>query len=100
MNTGDLTENTVRLQFQPLTNEHDDIEALAINIMGFRFVLLLDPRLTKYPLSSDAKYRPGRIAISHPTSTSWVTLSWEDSKAHETLTVRWIQHSDEGRGRP
>jgi len=35
MNTGDLTENTVRFQFQPLTNEHDDIEALAINIMGF-----------------------------------------------------------------
>jgi hypothetical protein len=25
MNAGDLTENTVRFQFQPLTNEHDDI---------------------------------------------------------------------------
>lgn len=92
MNTGDLTENTVRFQFQPLSNEHDDIEALAINIMGFRFVLLLEAHgLTKYPFLSGAKYRPGRIAISYPTSTSWVTLSWEDNKTHETLTVQWLQ---------
>jgi hypothetical protein len=92
MNAGDLTENTARFQFQPLTNEHDDIEALAFNIMGFRFVLLLDAHdLTKYPFLSGAKYRPGRIEISYPTSTSWVTLSWEDNKAHETLTVKWLR---------
>jgi hypothetical protein len=92
MNIGDLTENTVRFQFQPLTNEHDDIEALAINIMGFRFVLLLEAHdLAKYPFLSGAKYRPGRIVISYPTSTSWVTLSWEDYKTHETLTVQWLQ---------
>ena len=42
MDAGDVTENNPRFQFQPLTNEHDDIEALAINIMGFRFVLLLE----------------------------------------------------------
>ena len=35
MNTGDLTENTVRFQLQPFTNEHDDIEALAVNIWVF-----------------------------------------------------------------
>jgi hypothetical protein len=87
-----ITENTVRFQFQPLTNEHDDIEALAINVMGFRFVLLLEAHdLTKYPFLSGAKYRPGRIVNSYPTSTSWVTLSWEDNKAHETLTVQWLQ---------
>lgn len=93
MNTGDLTENTVRFQFQPLTNEHDDIEALAFNIMGFRFVMLLGAHdLTKYPFLSGTKYRPGRIVISYPTSTSWVTLSWDDNKTHETLTVQWLQH--------
>jgi hypothetical protein len=92
MSTGDLTENTPRFQFQPLTNEHDDIEALAINIMGLRFVLLLEAHdLTKYPFLSGAKYRPGRIEISYPASTSWVTLSWEDDKPHETLTVQWLQ---------
>jgi hypothetical protein len=92
MNTGDLTENTARFQLQPLTNEQDDIEALAFNIMGFRFFLLLEaPDPTKYAFLSGAKYRPGRIVISYPTSTSWVTLSWEDNKAHETLTVQWLQ---------
>ena len=35
MNTGDLTENTARFQFQPLTNERDDIEALAITSWDF-----------------------------------------------------------------
>jgi len=89
MNAGDLTENTARFQLQPLTNEHDDIVALAFNIMGFRFVLLLEaPDLTKYPFLSGAKYRPGRIEISYPTSTSWITLSWEDNKVHDTLTVQ------------
>jgi hypothetical protein len=92
MSTGDLSENSARFQLQPLTNENDDIEALAFNIMGFRFVLLLETHdLSKYPFLSGAKYRPGRIAISYPTSTSWVTLSWEDNKAHETLTVQWLQ---------
>jgi hypothetical protein len=92
MNTGDLTENTPRFQFQPLTNEHDDIEALAVNILGFRFVLLLEaPDLSKYPGLRDAKYRPGRIVISYPTSTNWVTLSWDDGKAHEALTVQWVR---------
>ena len=92
MNVGDLTENSARFQIQPLTNERDDIEALAFNIMGFRFVLLLeghDP--TKHPFLTGAKYRPGRIEISHPTSTSWITLSWEDNMAHELLTVQWLQ---------
>lgn len=90
MNTGDLTENSVRFQFQPFTNEHDDIEALAFNIMGFRFVLLLEALdLTKYPFLNSANYRPGRIVISYPNSTSWVTLSWEDNRAHEQLTVQW-----------
>ena len=94
MHSGQLTENNVRFQFQPLTNEQDDIEALAINIMGFRLVLLLDtPDLTKFPFLLSAKHRPGRIEISYPSSTSWITLSWDDEKVHEVLTVQWINQT-------
>jgi hypothetical protein len=92
MNMGDMTENTPRFQFQPLTNDNDDIEALAINTMGFRFVLLLEALdLNKYPFLQGARYRPSRFLISYPASTNWVTLSWEDDKPHDELTVRWIQ---------
>jgi hypothetical protein len=45
MNAGDVTENAPRFQLQPLTNENDDIEALAINIMGFRFMLMLTSKV-------------------------------------------------------
>lgn len=92
MNTGDITENTPRFQLQPLTDENDDINALAINIMGFRFVLLFEtPDLNKYPFLTGARYRPSRILISYPTSTNWITLSWEDGKKHEWLNVQWLQ---------
>jgi hypothetical protein len=92
MNTGDLTENHPRFQLQPLTNDQDDIEALALNILGLRFVLLLEtPDIGKYPFLREAKYRPGRIIISYPSATNWVTMSWDDGKAHEPLTVQFVQ---------
>lgn len=92
MSTGDLTENIPRFQFQPITNENDDIESLAFHFFGLHFVLLLEaPDFNKYPGLGNAKYRPGRIVISYPTSTNWVTLSWEDGKAHEPLTVQWLR---------
>jgi hypothetical protein len=92
MNTGDMTMNHPRFQIQPLTNDQDDIEALAINILGLRFVLLLEPLdLSKYPFLREAKYRPGRIVISYPSATNWVTMSWDDGKTHEHLTVQFVQ---------
>jgi hypothetical protein len=92
MNTGDVTVNQPRFQFQPLTNDQDDIEALALNILGLRFVLLLEPPdIVKYPFLRDAKYRPGRIVISYPSSTNWITMSWDDENAHEFLTVQFVQ---------
>ncbi len=91
MNTADLTENTARFQFQPLTNSQDDIEALAVNIMGFRFLLFLDaPDLTENPWLREAKFRLGRIEIAYPKSTSWITLSWDDNRAHDVLTLEWV----------
>ena len=59
MKTGDLATNHPRFQLQPLTNDEDDIEAMALNILGLSFVLLLEPLdLAKYPFLRDAKYRP------------------------------------------
>jgi hypothetical protein len=92
MNTGDRTINQPRFQFQPLTNDQDEIEALALNILGLRFVLLLEPPdVGKYPFLREAKYRPGRIIISYPSWTNWVTMSWDDGKVHEHLTVQFVQ---------
>jgi hypothetical protein len=92
MNTGETTVNNPRFQIQPLTNEQGDIEALVLNILGLRFVLLFEPpNIDKHPFLLGAKYRPGRIAISYPSSTNWVTLSWDDGNAHEPLTLQFLQ---------
>lgn len=92
MNTGDRTVNHSRFQLQPLTNAQDDIEALRLNMLGLGFALLLEPPdESKFPNLQKARYRPNRIVISYPTSTNWVTLSWDDNKAHEALTVQFVQ---------
>jgi hypothetical protein len=92
MNAGDVTENTPRFQLQPLTDACDDIGAMAINIMGFRFVLLLEaPDPSQFPFLAEAKDRPRRIVVSYPSSTTWMTLSWEDDGSHEDLIVQWFQ---------
>jgi hypothetical protein len=91
MNTGDRTINHPRFQLQPLTNDQDDIEALALNILGLGFVLLLEPDENKYPLLRGEKYRPGRFVISYPSSTNWLSLSWGDGKVHEPLTVQYVK---------
>jgi hypothetical protein len=92
MSTGDRTINHPRFQLQPLTNDQEDIEALALNILGLGFVLLLEPLdESKYPFLRGARYRPGRIVISYPSSTHWLTLSWDDGKVHEPLTVQFVQ---------
>jgi hypothetical protein len=92
MNTGDTTVNHPRFQLQPLTNSDDEIEALGLSILGFKFVLMLESLdVRKYPFLREAKYRPGRIMISYPASTHWVTLSWEDGLKHEHLTVQHVR---------
>jgi hypothetical protein len=88
MNTDDLTMNHPRFQCQPLTNDDDEIEAMGLNILGLKFVLLLEPLdVAKYPFLREAKYRPARIVISYPASTHWITMSWDDGKEHEVLTL-------------
>jgi hypothetical protein len=60
--------------------------------MGFRFVLLLElPDLSRYPFLQGARHRPSRFVIAYPASTNWVTLSWEDDKSHEEITVQWVR---------
>ena len=73
-------------------NQQDDIEALALNILGLGFVLLLDPPdESKYPVLKGARYRPGKLAISYPASTNWLTMSWDDGRGHEVLTLQFVQ---------
>jgi DEAD/DEAH box helicase len=64
----------------------------AANILGLQFVLLLEPPdERKYPFLRGTRYRPGRIAISYPASTNWLTMSWDDGRSHEALTVQFVQ---------
>jgi hypothetical protein len=92
MNTGDTMLNHSRFQLQPLMNDQDDIEALALNILGIRFALLLESLdVGKYSFLREAKYRPGRIVVSYPSSTNWVTMSWDDGRAHDDLTVQFVR---------
>jgi hypothetical protein len=92
MSTGDKTINRPRFQLQPLMNAEDDIEALALNILGLGFALFLEPPAeSKYLSLQGARYRPSKIIISYPSSTNWLTLSWEDGKRHEALTVQFVQ---------
>ena len=89
---GDVTENNVRFQLQPFTNERDEIDAIAINVFGFRFALLLDvPDWAKWPSFRHAKLRPGQITISYPNSKSIITISWIDGRRHEDLTLHWVR---------
>lgn len=91
MRTGDRTFNHERFQFQPLTNAQEDIEVLALNILGLGFVLLLEPPdEIKYPFLRGARYGPGRIVVSYPSATNWLTLSWEDDRNHEPLTMQFV----------
>ena len=93
MNTGDLTENHNRFRIQPYTNDNDEISGLAIHIMGLVFVLMLEPPdLAKNPQFSTAKFRPGLISISYPSSANWIVVSWVDGKAHkDELALRFLR---------
>jgi hypothetical protein len=92
MNTGDTAINRPRFQLQPLMNGQEDIEALTLNILGIGFALLLEPPdESKYPFLRGARYRPEKIVISYPSSTNWLTLSWNHGKSHEALTVQFVQ---------
>lgn len=92
MNGGDLMVNHSRFQLVPWTNNRDEIIALQINILGFTFLLVLEPlNSEEYPLLANAKYRPKRIEIVHPTSLSWVTISWQDGHTHDVLRVEFVQ---------
>jgi len=95
MNEGDLMLNHSRFQLVPwveTANGRDEIVALEVSILGLIFVLLLEPLdPERYPLLAAAKFRPGRIEIQYPRSISWVTISWEDSRQHGTLTVQHVK---------
>jgi hypothetical protein len=101
MNTGDTTVNHSRFQLQPLTNAEEIIEALALNILGIGFVLFLaTPDENRHPFLRGARYRPARIIVAYPSSTCWLTMSWEDSRKHEELTMHFVRPATPPTGRP
>lgn len=93
MPTGTSTEDSARFQMQPLSDVKDEIVAMAVNVMGIRFVLLLEQfDAAKHVFLTGAKFRPARVVVSYPeTSTNWLTMSWEDGKHHEHLTLHWLR---------
>lgn len=92
MNTGDTTVNHSRFRLQPLTNDLGEIEALHVDILGLRFALLLaPPDAHKHAFLVGAKYRPSRVVISYPSWSNWVTMSWDDGKPHEELTIQFVK---------
>ncbi len=95
MNEGDLMLNHSRFQLSPWVETEDgkdEIVALQVNILGFIFVLLLQQFVSdKFPLLTNAMYRPGRIEIRYPKSISWVTICWEDEKSHKALKVEHVK---------
>jgi hypothetical protein len=93
MSPGALTENHNRFQLQPYTNQAGEISGLGVNIMGVRFILMLEPLdLDLNPNLKDAKYRPGQICVSYPSSTSWIIISWDDGRQHkDTLSLKFLR---------
>ncbi|SED40316.1 hypothetical protein SAMN05444161_3130 [Rhizobiales bacterium GAS191] len=93
MSAGDLTENHNRFQLQPYTNQHDEISGVGVNIMGLGFILMLGPLdLALNPQLNNAKYRPGQISVSYPSSTNWIAISWDDGRRHnDTLSLQFLR---------
>jgi hypothetical protein len=93
MNEGSTTENNLRFQLQPLTNPQDEISGIWVNILGLPFVLVLERLDNAQNLQlRQAKFRPGEIAISHPSGVNRIALSWEDGKPHnETLSLEFVR---------
>jgi hypothetical protein len=90
MNAGDRTINNARFQLQPQTNDEEEVEALWLGMLGLSFVLLLERADEgKHPFLRGSRFRPARIIVSYPSATNWLTMSWEDDKVHEELTLQF-----------
>jgi hypothetical protein len=74
-------------------NQNDEICGLGVNIMGLGFVLMLESLdFALNPHLKDAKYRPGQISVSYPSSTNLIAISWEDGRQHEdALSLRFLR---------
>jgi hypothetical protein len=85
-------ERPSRLATDLSAKRKGEIESLGIAILGLRFVLTLEPaNLDKHPFLQGARYRPGRIEVSYPSSTNWITMSWDGKRERENLTVKFLR---------
>lgn len=71
-------------------NEEDEINGVAVNIMGLTFVLMLEASdLTAMPHLKTAQYRPSQICVDCPNSTNWIAISWDDNRQHRTVSLQF-----------
>lgn len=95
MITGETAENQNRFQLQPYTKRNNEIVGLAANILGLTFVLMLQPPdFAEVPQLKTARYRPGQISISYPSSRSRIQISWDDDRRHEPLSLMFLREAN------
>lgn len=93
---GETAEKRPQFQLQPLLNDKWEIIGLGLNVLGIRFVLLLDfnARALRNELRG-AVYRPGGIKVINPGCVKHVTLSWLDPGAgRDTLYLNFLREID------
>jgi hypothetical protein len=91
MSAGNVRKNHNRFQLQPYANAQGKISGLGVNIMGLGFILMLEPLdLGLNPHLLHAKYRPGEISISYPSSLNVIAISWNDGKRHASLSMQFM----------
>jgi hypothetical protein len=93
MRAGELTENHNRFQLAPLSNQRGEVGGLWTNILGLSFILMLEPLdIAQNPQLAGAVFRPGQIVVTHPGSTSWLVLSWDDDKTHlDSMSLKFVR---------
>lgn len=90
---GETTQNHSRFQLQPFVTEADEVYGLGVNILGLDFMLILgEPDLGRSATLQSARFRPGKITITHPGGVNEIALSWEDARAHDdNLTLQFVR---------
>jgi hypothetical protein len=71
--------------------ENDVIAGLTANILGLSFVMMVEPPDMEKSLSlKTAKYRPGSIQVSVRGVINRIDISWEDHRAHDTVSLTFL----------
>jgi hypothetical protein len=75
MRPGDVATNDRRFRLQPLSNDQGEVAAIAVEMMGLKFVLRFEP--PENVPTADAMYRPTELVIRHANVNHYCLLSWD-----------------------